>query len=82
VLSGHDHDMQRLAPRNGITQLVSGAGGRGLYDVDESDPRLEFSNDTDYGALRLTLAPGEATYTFVTVDGEELDSGRVTCEAG
>jgi hypothetical protein len=82
VLSGHDHDMQRFAPRNGITQLVSGAGGRGLYDVDESDRRLRFSNDTEFGALRLTLAPGEATYAFVTVDGEELDSGQVTCEAG
>jgi hypothetical protein len=80
VLSGHDHDMQRFAPRGGITQLVSGAGGRSLYPVDESDRRLRFSNDTEYGALRLRLAPGEATYAFVSVDGEELDSGRVTCD--
>jgi hypothetical protein len=81
VLSGHDHDMQRFAPRGGITQLVSGAGGRSLYDVDV-DRRLRFSNDRDYGALHLRLEPGVASFRFVTVDGRTLHSGRVRCTAG
>ena len=33
VLSGHDHNMQRLAPVDGITQFISGAGGKRLYDL-------------------------------------------------
>ena len=28
VLSAHDHNMQRLRPRNGLVQLVAGSGGR------------------------------------------------------
>src|SRR5205085_1466889 len=40
VLGGHDHDMQRFEPVRGTRQFVSGAGGRGLYPLDASDPRL------------------------------------------
>jgi acid phosphatase type 7 len=79
VLVGHDHDMQRFRPRSGITEFVSGAGGASLYGVDESDPRLRFSNDSQYGALRLELRPTQADYSFVTVAGEVLDRGRVSC---
>jgi hypothetical protein len=80
VLGGHEHDMQRFRPRDGITEFVSGAGGAGLYDVNESDPRLGFSNDSKYGALRLELRPGRAHYSFVTTDGEVLDRGGVSCD--
>lgn len=79
VLSGHDHDMQRMRPRDGITQFVSGAGGRGHYRVDEDDDRLAFSDDTTYGALRLALRPGSAAYAFVADDGRVLDSGTLGC---
>jgi acid phosphatase type 7 len=80
VLSGHEHDMQRLRPRGGLTQFVSGAGGKSLYDIDESDPRLRFSNDSQYGALRLELRPQHARYSFVTAADEELDRGSISCQ--
>jgi acid phosphatase type 7 len=73
VLNGHDHDMQRFPPLGGTTEFVSGAGGASLYGVDESDPRLRFSNDSQYGALRLELRPQHADYSFVTAAGEVLD---------
>jgi calcineurin-like phosphoesterase family protein len=79
VLNGHEHDMQRLRPRGGITEFVSGAGGASLYDIDESDPRLRFSNDSQYGALRLELRPHQARYSFVTAAGEVLDRGTISC---
>jgi Icc-related predicted phosphoesterase len=31
VLSGHDHNYQRFAPVRGVTYLVNGGGGAGLY---------------------------------------------------
>ena len=31
VLSGHDHNYQRFAARNGVTYVVDGGGGAGLY---------------------------------------------------
>jgi hypothetical protein len=82
VVNGHEHDMQRFVPRDGITQFVSGAGGHGLYDVDESRPDLAFGNNNRFGALRLELSRGRASYRFVSVQGETLDSGKVSCRPG
>ncbi len=79
VIGGHDHDMQRFKPVDGMTQFVSGAGGHYLYELAD-DPRLAFGNDSDYGALRLELRPGVATHSFVTADGEELDRGSLRCQ--
>ena len=82
--SGHDHSMQRVGPTRGITQFVAGAAGRGRYPVDPDHPRLRFANDTDDGALRLTLrrgrgTGGSATWRFVSTSGETLDRGTLRC---
>jgi hypothetical protein len=79
VLAGHDHDMERLRPIGGLTELVSGAGGHGHYALDHHDPRVEFGNDTTYGALRITLTPGRAVLDFVALNGWVLDSSTVLC---
>jgi 3',5'-cyclic AMP phosphodiesterase CpdA len=82
VVNGHEHDMQRFRPRDGITQFVSGAGGHGLYSVDRSRQGLAYANDNQFGALRLELSPGLARYRFVSVVGRVLDSGNVRCRPG
>jgi hypothetical protein len=79
VVSGHDHDLQRLEPIDGIVQFVSGAGGRALHDVDDADDRVAFAEDARYGALRLELRPGVAEWAFVADDGEVLDEGALRC---
>ncbi len=79
VLNGHDHDMQRLRPRDGMLELVSGAGGKSHYGVDRGYSGLAFSNDTDNGAVRLALRAGQAAWSFVTADGRTLDSGSIRC---
>jgi calcineurin-like phosphoesterase family protein len=79
VLSGHDHAMERYQPIDGITELIAGAGGHGLYAVGEGDPRLRFANDDTYGALRLDLRPALAQYAFVSLRGRTLDRGDVRC---
>jgi hypothetical protein len=80
VLSGHDHDMQRLQPVDGITPYVDGAGGKELYPVNRSDPRLAFADDTHHGALRIKLRPGQAVLTFLADDGTALDQSTVNCQ--
>jgi Calcineurin-like phosphoesterase len=80
VIAGHDHDLQRLKPIDGIVQFVSGAGGRELYEVDERDQRVAFADDTHFGALRLVLREGEADWEFVAADGTVLDRGTLRCE--
>lgn len=37
VLSGHDHDYERVSPQNGVHYVVTGGGGRGTRPVGESD---------------------------------------------
>jgi len=79
VLNGHDHDSQRLRPKNGIVAAVAGAGGHGRYGVDGSDRRLAFAIDSADGGLRLRLRPGRAELEFVAVDGRTLDRSSVGC---
>jgi hypothetical protein len=78
VLSGHDHNMQRLRPLDGLTQYVSGAGGHKRYEV-RRDPRVAFGNDRDFGALRIELSPGRARTAFVSAAGRILDVHSVRC---
>ncbi len=82
VLSGHDHDMQRLHPVDGITPLVDGAGGQELYPVNRDDPRLAFADDTEHGALRIALSPGRAGLAFVGEHGTTLNHSAVHCRQG
>ncbi len=79
VLGAHDHDSQRLKPRAGITSFVAGAGGRDLYEVDHDDPRLAFSDDKTFAALRIVLRDRVADLAFVAADGRVLDRSRVRC---
>ena len=81
VLAGHDHDMQRLRRRDGLTQYVSGAGGREHYPVDRRDPRLAFGRGDRYGALRIELRRGRARLEFRTASGAVLDRSEVRCRA-
>lgn len=79
VVNGHDHDMQRLRVREGITEFISGAGGRHRHNVTESDPILAFSDDDHFGALRLRLSEGRAKWRFVAAGGRILDTGSLSC---
>jgi hypothetical protein len=78
VLNGHEHDMQRFAPRDGITEFISGAGGRDHYGVRDR-PDLRFADTVHFGALRLALRPGRARWAFVADDGTTLDAGTIGC---
>jgi len=82
VLNGHDHDMQQMRARSGITALIAGAGGHGRYPVARGDPRLVWSNASTYGALKLRLAPGRAGFAFVSADGTVLHRGSASCKRG
>lgn len=79
LLSGHDHNYQRMEPEDGLTQFVVGAGGRQLYPVEEDHWRLATSDDDSFGALRLMLREGRIDYEYVTLDGGRQDSGRLAC---
>ena len=72
VLSGHDHNYQRMIPQNGVAYVVTGGGGRGTYDV-SSASFTAFSTEViefvyvEVGADELVLHAIDAT-------GVEFDS--------
>lgn len=82
VLGGHEHNMQRLRRVDGIVQLISGAGGRGHYELDRSDPRLVFGDAESNGALRLVLKRRKVRWRFVATGGKILDRGKLGCKPG
>lgn len=79
IVTAHDHNMQHFQRRDGIVELISGAGGHSLYQSDENDPRLAWDEDDEFGALRLDLRRGLARFRFVDDAGKTLHRGRVPC---
>ena len=79
VLNGHDHNLQRLRRRDGITQFVSGAAGRALYPLRRGDDRVAFARDDVNGGLRMVLSPGSATLEFRSATGKLLDRSAARC---
>jgi hypothetical protein len=79
VVNGHDHNLQHFERKDGIVELISGAGGHGRYQSDENDPRLVWDEDDEYGALRLDLRAGLARFRFVALGKGTIHRGRVRC---
>lgn len=81
VLNGHEHDLQELKRRDGITELVSGAGGNERYPLNR-DRRVAWGTDKAFGALKLRLSRGRASYAFVDERGRTLRRGVARCRVG
>ncbi len=80
VLSGHDHDLQRFADRDGLRQIVSGAGGRPNIPLPRSSrAKARYVNRLATGGARLRLTRGRATIELVSRSGRVLDRSAVTC---
>jgi Calcineurin-like phosphoesterase len=82
VLSGHDHNLQRHRPQQGIAQYVAGAGGRPRYKLHSGSSTLAWATDAVDGALRMVLKPGRALLEFRSPAGRLLDRSRVSCSPG
>ncbi|MDH4335163.1 MAG: metallophosphoesterase, partial [Chloroflexota bacterium] len=81
VLTGHDHDYERLALADGIRSFVVGTGGRSLYELTRpAGPHTELRADDSYGLLMLTLGESAYEWRFVPAPGSSLvDAGSGTC---
>lgn len=89
VISGHDHDYERLAPMDangridaahGIRSFVVGTGGARLYDFSLRSMASEAWNGDSWGVLKLTLLPGRYRWEFLPVNGHDFhDSGEGRC---
>jgi hypothetical protein len=76
VLSGHDHIYERLE-EDGLTYIVDGMGGNGIYDIVNIVDGSQARYNGDYGALRVEVTNTHILFQFfnrrnVLVDSYEM----------
>jgi tartrate-resistant acid phosphatase type 5 len=76
VLNGHDHNYQRFVSGGGVTYVVTGGGGRGLYPLDAGcpdgvPPRLAAAERHHFTAVEVRAR--SLTLTAVAADDTVLD---------
>jgi 3',5'-cyclic AMP phosphodiesterase CpdA len=87
LLVAHDHLYERFAPQSsagvaatdGLRQITAGTGGYTLYAADRVAPNSELIIDNALGVQALTLHVDSYEWSFIGVDGAELDSGSADC---
>jgi hypothetical protein len=77
VMSGHDHDYERLQV-GGIPYFVNGLGGAGIYPFEKPAlPQSRLRYGDKHGAMLITATSTGITYEFWSVDGQLIDSLEV-----
>ena len=87
VLSGHDHEYERLTAMTsdgkessaGIPSFVVGTGGVKRYPSFKAGPG-SLAHDLDYGVLQLDLYQRGYGWKFIQTDGKIADSGSAACQ--
>jgi predicted phosphodiesterase len=70
VLSGHDHNYQRFAPRRGVRYLVAGAAHPRLYPIE----------DCPAGYPRRMRAAAEQGFVYLAIRARRLDAWYVSAD--
>ena len=69
-------------PSMGIRAFIAGTGGGGKRRLARLLPNSEVRDNTAYGVLKLTLAPGRYAWEFVPIPGARFrDEGAASCVA-
>ena len=80
VLSGHDHNYQRFAPRKGVTYVVHGGGGAGLYSLkgcpSSYPPRVRARYE--HGFLYVVAGTDVLSVSAVDIRGRATDRFTLT----
>ena len=77
VMSGHDHDYERLQV-GGIPYFVNGLGGAGIYPFEQPPlPQTKLRYADKHGAMLITATSTGITYEFWSFDGQLIDSFNV-----
>lgn len=69
-LSGHDHILELIDKNEKPLYLVSGGGGKSLYNIKNSDNSLRFA-ESKYGFSLLTVEPSQLVVEFFNEEGKQ-----------
>jgi hypothetical protein len=73
VLSGHDHDYERLVVA-GLPYFVNGVGGAEITPIVNIDPTIsKYQHAGEYGAMQVNVSGTAITFDFYTVGGTLQD---------
>ena len=77
VLTGHDHDYERIKPQKGIYYFVSGAGGKlRSGDINDRSALTEKGYDRDMHFMLFEVVDKQQIYfQAISRTGETIDSG-------
>jgi hypothetical protein len=79
VLTAHDHNYQRFTSEQGVSYVVTGGGGRELYELDECPPgtpqRMAAARRNHFTAVEVR--DGSLTLTAVAADDTVFDQAVV-----
>jgi tartrate-resistant acid phosphatase type 5 len=73
VLSGHDHDYERLNV-GGLPYFVNGLGGRSLYTFGPPLPESQVRYNDDFGAMLVNTSAQTLTFQFINRAGVLIDT--------
>jgi tartrate-resistant acid phosphatase type 5 len=72
VISGHDHDYERLSV-DGIPYIVDGLGGGAIYDFKTPLRESVARFNTTYGAMLVTATQDQINFGFFNRHGKKID---------
>jgi 3',5'-cyclic AMP phosphodiesterase CpdA len=71
VFSGHDHDYERTEKIKSVTYVVTGGGGRGLYEAGKSN--WTAVSASEHNAVKVSLQSQDLHLEALRPDGRVLD---------
>lgn len=81
VLAGHEHDYERVMV-NGLPYFVNGSAGAGLRPLGTPIAGSVVGYAAKHGAMLMTATQTTLAFTFISVDGEVIDTYTVTGGCG
>jgi fibronectin type 3 domain-containing protein len=91
VLNGHAHNYERFAPQTsagvadskGLTEFIVGTGGVGFQNMGPTLANSAVTNNSAFGALKMTLHANSFDYQFMPAAGYSLsDAGtNIPCHS-
>jgi acid phosphatase type 7 len=88
VLTGHDHHYERFEPQDengqrtdtGLREFIVGTGGSAMSVIREPHvPHSVYSQNREFGVLRLRLYGDVYTWRFIGLNGRTFDQGVGGC---
>ncbi len=75
-VDGHDHNYQRSNPIKGVTYLVAGGGGAGLYPIVASEPWSAYAQSV-HSCATVDVHSDRLIITGIDMTGQVIDRGMV-----